>query len=322
MITPVGFDFGNKWAKVCIEVNGKLLFASIPSMYAFDKPIRIVSGQEKKINAFSLLFNVGDGKDVRLWFGNDTLESLNQIQKIDTGKYNKSHVQRLFQACLFQWSKQHNISISDLGKLVICASMPPGSYQKVIERRLAETAYRKAFNTGQSHMKIRTGKSTTQIVTSFSKLVREAVVFGGDIPRSNEITIVCDFGGGTDDIVLFNGSTEPLDSRTFNTGLIHTFQKINSSNPIQAELKIFRDKDYLPPSLLSYFNQKELMVQMALRSLPEQFSKKLYIIGGGATMIARLPKIKQTFLSLLPKGKVIIKNHFANSEANWRQASK
>lgn len=317
-IIDAGFDFGNRRAKLSIEG----LNASIPSIYAFDKPIVLgKNGTEIKPKAFDLLFRVQDKGDVRLWFGNDTLASENTIQKLDAGKYSKSHIQRLFQAVLYQWSKQHGYNLSDLGKLNVCVSMPPGSYQDLAKRKKAEIAYKDAFNTGQSHMKVR-GKETHQIVTQFHSLVREAVVWGSEIPKRNELVLTIDLGGGTDDVVLFNGDIEPSDSKTYKTGLIRMYYKINPNDPTGVELKILKDKSYLPPALVSYFNQKELLVQLALRDLPEQRNKRVYLIGGGAAMINRQKAIRSVFISLLPPKKVVIKDQYANAEANRLEASK
>lgn len=338
MITPVGCDFGNRRIKICIQAvdsNGKLefhkdgkpklLFASIPAIFAFDCPVVIKDGQEKKVDAFPLLFYVEAGKDVRLYLGNDTLVSQDTIGKIDAGKYTKSHIQRMLQGVLYQWSIQHKCDLSQLGKLDICVSMPPGSYQKPLERKKAEGAYRNAFNTGQSHMKIRPAQNKAiaiQIVTKFHSLVREAVVWGRDIPRRNELILVADLGGGTDDFALFNGSSEPVDVQTRKTGLITIYKRINSVNPNRAELKILRERNYFPEPLLAYFNQKELMIQGILRELPERMNKRLYLIGGGASLIDRNKVVKNTFLQLLPPKKVIIKDQYAGCRANWKEASK
>jgi hypothetical protein len=336
-LTNVGLDTGNRRTKITIQAidkqgnlefnkdgSPKLLNASIPSLYAFDEPAVVRDGKEKKIDAFSLLFKVPERNgNIRFWFGNDTLASENIIgQKIDSQKYSKSHIQKMLQAVLYQWSRQHKRDLSLLGKLNICASMPPGSYQKSTERKKAESAYRQAFNTGQSHIQMRDGKNNVQIVTQFHSLVREAVVWGADIPRQNELILVVDLGGGTDDVVLFNGSSEPVDSKTYKTGLIKTYHKINPTNPEQVELKILKDKLYLPPALVTYFNQKELMVQLALRELPGKMSKRVYLIGGGAVLIARNKSIKSSFLSLVPPRKLIIKDQYATSRANWKEASK
>lgn len=326
--TNIGLDFGNGRVKLAILWNGKILFASIPAIYAFDEPVNIKSGQERKVDAFYLLFTVKPSKDlktwytVKLWFGNDTLSSENTIQKIDGQKYTKSHLQRMFQAVLYQWSLKHNIPLSELGKLNICVSMPPGSYQKATERKKAEKAYRSAFNTGQSHIQLRDGKETVQIVTQFHSLQREAVAWGSEIPRKNELVLIFDFGRGTDDVVLFNGDTEPSDSRTYKTGLLHTYHKVNPINPMMVELKILRDKNYLPAALASYFNQREVMIGRVLNSLPDTMSKRAYLIGGGAEMIKRQKAIKSTFISLLPAKKLIIKDQYATCEANLREASK
>jgi hypothetical protein len=314
-LTPVGLDLGNRRVKVCIDN----LYASIPALYAFDKPTVLgKSGQEIKAKCFSLLFRIDKSKSVSLWFGQDVLGSQSTIQEIDEGKYTKSYIQRMFQAVLYQWSIQHKRDLSQLGKLNICASMPPGSYQKPAARKRAEKAYRAAFNTGQSHMKIRpTRGEAIQVVTQFHSLVREAVVWGGDLPRRNELILTVDLGGGTDDIVLFNGSPEPIDSRTYKNGLIHTYHKINSSNPSQVELRIMKDKSYFPNELMSYYNQKKLMIQMVNRALPRPVDR-IYIIGGGAALMPKV--IKNSFSQLA--GKVIIKDQYANAQANWKEASK
>lgn len=323
-ITNVGYDFGNKRSKAAIYFNDKILCASIPSQYALVKPVVLKSGQERKIDAFPLLFRIDNkGRDVKLWFGDDTLASENIITEIDQSKYGETHIRRVFQAVLYEWSRKHKIPISELGKLNICVSMPPGTYQKQTLQKQAETAYRNAFNTGQSHMKIRPVKGdVTQIVTQFHSLVREAVVWGSNKPRRGELILTIDLGGGTDDVVLFNGSPEPIDSRTFNTGLVRVYHKINPIDPFRVELQILKDKNYLPPALISYFNQKKYLVQMALRDLPEPMSKKVYLIGGGAAMIARQKTIKSGFTKLMPPKKLIIKDQYATAIANLREASK
>jgi hypothetical protein len=328
LITNVGLDFGNGRIKIAILWNGEILFASIPSIYAFDEPVNIKSGKEGKVDTFYLLFAIKPSKDpetwyvIKLWFGDDILSSENTIQKIDAQKYTKSHIQYMLQAVLYQWSLKHEISLKELGKLNICVSMPPGSYQKATERKKAEKVYRSAFNTGQSHIQLRDGKESVQIVTQFHSLQREAVVWGKDIPRKNELVLVFDFGRGTDDVVLFNGGVEPTRSRTYKTGLLHTYHKVNPINPMLVELEILRDKNYLPAALASYFNQKEVMIGRVLNSLPDTMSKRAYLIGGGAEMIKRQKAIKSTFMSLLPTKKLIIKDQYATAEANLREASK
>ena len=316
--TEVGLDLGNRRTKVCI--NG--LCASIPSQHSFDKPVILRNGQERKVSAFALLFRIAKDKDIRLWFGDDTLASKEIITELDQTKYSKLHIQRMFQAVLYEWSRKHNTPLSGLGKLSICVSMPPGSYQKPKLRKAAESAYRKAFNTGQSHIQLRDGKESVQIVTQFHSLVREAVVWGSDIPRRGELVLTIDLGGGTDDVVLFNGSAEPIDSYSNNNGLIRVYSKINPANPALAELNILRDKSYTPTALMAYFSEKKMLVQSSLRTLPERREKKVYIIGGGAEMIARQPEVKKEFTNLLPAKKLIIKGQYANAEANWKEASK
>lgn len=310
---PVGFDLGNTSTKICID--GK--FAKIPSRVAFDSPpgqISLKTGQELKPKAFPLLFSQNE-KTVTRWFGQDVL-GIGAIQKLDMAKYDPSHITVLFRAALYQWGKAHKVDLSTLGKLNIVASMPPGLFKNQQKNKVALAAFRKALNRGQSHLKIRDNKKAIQIVTHFQTLVREAVAFGQDVPRSGEFVLIVDIGGFTNDYALYNGSAEPLGTWTDNNGLLAAYSDIDPLNPAQAELKILRTKKGgLPHQLTTFYNEVERRVQIIALRLPNPITK-LYIIGGGAALMS--PTIKAVFAPLADK--VIFKNEYANCEANWRKA--
>jgi len=314
LLIPAGLDLGNRSTQ--IHLLGKS--ASIPSVIGFDAPIIIgAKGTEVKAQAFSLLFRVDD-KDHQLWFGRDVLASQSILQEIDATKYSKVTIQRLFQAVLFEWASIHKQDLSTLGKLNIVASMPPGLYQKPAILKLAESAYRSAFNTGQSHQKIRpVSGEAIQIVTKFGGLVREAVLFGQDIPRKNELVLIVDLGGGTTDFALFNGSDKPLDTKTVNNGLLHVYQDVDFVNPQKVELRIMSDRSYFPNQLLAYYNGIKLMISAVIRKLPRT-PDKIYLIGGGAAL---MPKpIRASFKQLARE--VIIKDQYVNAISNWKEAGK
>lgn len=312
-MTAIGLDLGNTWTNIC--VLGK--FAKIPSRVSFDCPPGQISpktGQELKPRAFPLLFPQED-LTVTRWFGQDTLGA-GSIQKLDMAKYDPNHITVLFRAALYQWSKMHRVDLASLGKLNIVASMPPGLFKDQQKNKLALTAFRKAFNRGQSHLKIRDEKTSVQIVTQFQGLVREAVAFGQDIPRQGEFVLIVDIGGFTNDFALYNGSAEPLATWTDNNGLLAAYTDIDPLNPAQAELKILRTKKSgLPHQLTTFYNEVERRVQIIALRLPNPITK-LYVIGGGAALMTSA--IKNTFSPLADK--VIFKNEYANCEANWRKA--
>ncbi|MHC4397144.1 MAG: hypothetical protein ACYS1A_16005 [Planctomycetota bacterium] len=309
-LTPVGFDLGNSRTK--IKLLGKV--AWVPSSYAFVKPAGQISqktGQELKSVSFPLLFQ----GDMVLWFGRDVLGAGN-IQKLDIAKYDPDHLAVLFRAALYQWGKTHRIDLSTLGKLNIVGSMPPGLFQQSAKNKIALSAYKKAFNRGQSHLQIRDGQDAAQVVTQFGGMVREAVAWGEALPRQGELLLTVDLGGGTNDYCLFNGSPQPLKTWTDNAGLLHAFSQIDPINPGQAELKLLRNKKAgLPHQLITFFNEVERRIQMIILRLPRPVDR-IYIIGGGATLMTS--RIKATFTPLAPK--VFIKNEYANADANWRKA--
>lgn len=307
--TPAGLDLGNTWVKICIEG----LVAKIPSRYAFQKPPGAISAQtglELKPVAFKLIV-----KDRALWFGQDTL-GVDAIQKLGMSKYNPGHINVLFQAVLFQWAKTHKRDLADLGKLNMVCSMPPGLYQKTHPNKVALAAFRKAFNRGKGHVKIRDGRSAIQIVTQFGGLVPEAVAWGQAIPRQNEMVMAADLGGGTVDYVVFNGgSEEPLITLTDNAGLLHAFAAMGKGgDPSLAELKVLRNKKELPDQLNTHYNAIERRIQLVAAHLGQ--IDRLYVIGGGAALMP--PKIRAEFGLLATK--VYFKNEYANVEANWKHA--
>lgn len=313
MQTDVGFDFGNTLAKLCIDDK----CVSIPSVYAFDKPVIVGKlGQEIKAKCFSLLFKLSENaNDTVLWFGQDVLASQNTIHKLKEAKYNPGHISILFRAVLYQWGKRYKVDLATLSKLNIVVSMPPGLYQQRKLHSQADAAYHKAFNRGQSHVKIRDDKVTIQIVSQFHSLVREAVIFGKDILHKNENVLVCDLGGETNDLALFNGSTEPVWSKSLHTGLLHTFTAIDPANPGMIELKVLNSKNNLPMALVSHYNQVENAIQL----VKSRFRiDKLYLIGGGVSLMPT--SVRSHFTSLAKK--VVFKDEFANARANWKEASK
>ena len=318
--TNAGLDFGNTETKLCIDDK----CISTPSLYASDKPVIIgQSGQEAKAKCFSLKFRLSENtNDTILWFGRDVLASKNTIHKLKEAKYNPGHISILFRAALYAWSKKYGIDLASLGKLNIVASMPPGLYQQSNLRKQALTAYRKSFNRGQSHVKIRDGKDTIQIVSQFHDLIRETVAWGKNIPRKNEWVLVYDMGGETDDMALFNGSIEPVWSKTLHIGLLHTFDKIDPVNPGLAGLKVLSNRDNWPieivSAITSHYNRVENII-LKVKSHYPQISK-LYLIGGGAALLKSQKIIKATFTSLAKS--VVIKDEFANCRANWIEANR
>lgn len=304
--TAVGLDLGNNAVKVCIDNQT----AKVLSRIAFECPPGQISpntGLELKSKAFSLFFNGNP-----LWFGPDTLAA-SAIQKLDMAKYDADHISVLFRAALYQWSKQHKVDLADMGKLNVVASMPPGLFKDPTSNREATLAFKKAFNRSQSHVKIRDGKKSIQIVTQFGGLQREAVSFSQGLPRKGQIVLTVDLGGGTNDYALFNGSPEPIKVLTDNAGLLHAFSAIDPLDPGEAELKVMRNKkNSLPHQLLTYYNEVERRIQLIILRLPYPVVV-IHFIGGGAALMT--PTIKDTFKALAPK--VFFKDEYANVRANW-----
>lgn len=310
MITPVGLDLGNTRIKICID--NKCI--SIPSVYASDVPnVLGKTGREIKAKSFSLLFKQGNS-DIRLWFGNDVLGSQDKIQKLNNSKYDPGHISILFRAALYQWSKQHRVSLDSLGKLSIVVSMPPGLYQKQALHSQALRAYRSAFNRGQSHVKIRDSKQAIQIVTQFLELEQEAVLFGQSIRKPFTTVLILDLGGETNDLAIYNGSNRPVYTKSIHSGLLHTYAKINPENPGRAELNIVKGKK-ANHSLLAHYNAIENIVHLVNNQLRRPVDE-IYIIGGGASLMPK--QVKSSFNVLAPK--VHIKDEFVNARANWGKA--
>jgi len=315
-ITKVGLDLGNSKTQLVIDHDGKIVRASIPSRYAFARPpgeISAKTGQELRAKAFSLTI---DGRE--LWFGQDVLGG-STIQEIDMAKYDANHIAILFRAVLYQACKAAKINIADLGRLDIVASMPPGLFQDSGKNKVASAAFRKAFNRGQSHMWIRSGKTAAQVVTKFVALQQEAVSYGQSKRRPvGPYSLIVDLGGGTNDYALFNGADNPLKTWTDNTGLLHVYKRINRDDADQVELKILRDKTSLPPELLAFFNEVKRTIQLITLKLPGSEIAELNIIGGGASLMTA--KVKATFGPLAAK--VFIHNEYANAEASLKTAVK
>lgn len=306
-LVPCGIDFGNAW--LCLCLLGKV--AKIPQGYGLKRPSGQINsfGLENKAKTFCLI--IGDQK---MWFDTDIL-GIPVVQELDDLKYYPEHIAILFQAGLYKWGKQHNVDLSTLGTLYIVASMPPGAFQNRRLNKQAETAYRKTFNRGQSHLKIKDGQNTKQIVTQFAGLQREAVASIDFIVRSKALTLILDIGYGTVDFSLFNGGTEPILSKSENIGLLHAYQEINPINPNLAELALLRNKKHLPMPIRVHFNNIKNRVAMIRRKLPQPIDK-LVIIGGGAAMMT--PEIKTTFQPLA--NTLVVKDEWVNARANYEKA--
>jgi hypothetical protein len=313
--TKVGFDPGNSTANIIFVHNQKTIKASIPSRYAFQCPPGEISAKTRqalKPKAFMLLIGSKE-----LWFGPDVL-GVPSIQEIDMAKYEPKHLTILFRAALYAACKKAKISLADLGRLEIVASMPPGLFQDPAKNKAARRAFGKAFNRGQSHLWIRDGKDAAQIVTKFLGLQQEAVGYAQGKKRSGPFSLTIDLGGGTNDYALFNSAAQPLQTWTDNDGLLFAFDQIDRINPARAELEILRNKKSLPHQILQYFNAVKIKVQKIAMALPGASLAELHIIGGGAALMT--PEIKATFTPLASK--VVIANEFANAEANLKAAVK
>lgn len=327
-ITAVGYDHGNTHCKGYIEIDGKVKTVSIPNGYSFDEPSGEISaeGRELKAKTFPMTFT-RDGKDWVLWFGQDVLGDIS-IQKIGGQKYNPDYLSVMFRATMFAWSAKHKIplkELEELGRLDIVASMPPGSYQKHPLNKKAHQAYTDTFNGNPRHksalMWVRSpGKKSAQINTNFVALTQECALWGETAPRKaekDEFVLVIDLGGGTTDLAIYNGSKVPIRVFTDKVGLLHTFSRMNPGNPAAAMLETLRHKKSLPKPVISYFDKIESKVQLSVTDrLPVQ---KIYIIGGGAALMKGNKPVTDSFMTLAPT--VIIKDEFANAEANWGKAN-
>lgn len=304
---PCGIDFGNRW--ICLCLAGKI--AKILAGYSLKRPPGQINsrGLENKVKAFCLI--IGGQK---MWFGIDILGGP-IVQELDDLKYDPKHIAILSQAAFYQWSKQYNKDLATLGTLYIVASMPPGAFKDRRLNKQAESAYRKAFNRGQSHLKIRDGKNTVQIVTQFGGLQREAVDAIGQTKRSKALTLIIDIGFGTVDFVLFDGGAEPSWSRSDNIGLAHAYQEVNSTNPQAVELALLRDKKNLPPPVQVHFNNIKNRIVMIRRILNSPIDK-IILIGGGAAMMT--PQLKLAFAPLA--NNLVVLDDKINARANYEKA--
>jgi hypothetical protein len=318
-MTPVGLDFGRGYIKVAIEIDGIVKCAKIPARIATARPPGQVSektGLELKSKSFMLLI-----KNQERWFGDDVL-GVQSFHENDISKCSPEHISILFRAVLYKWSIQYKIDLNSLGKLHIIASMPPGDFKKPQLNKAVLTAYRKAFNTGQSHPKIRDGKNAWQIVTKFSGLVPETAVWGSNIPRKGKLVLVVDIGYWTADYVWFNGSAIPAQTLSDNAGLLHAYSAINPNNPGQAELKVLRlwSKGLLPDSDADKIMLAYNKIKGRIQETNSQLSRspdKIYFIGGGAVLANKL--VKQALSGLATE--ITYKNEYANAEANWHKAN-
>ncbi len=308
-IIPCGLDFGNSWVKLCLL--GKV--AKVPQAYSLNKkpsPQMLPNGLEaNKLKAFPLLI----GKSL-VWFGQDVL-SKPVIREMDDTKYNPEHITILFRAILYHWGITHNVDLATLGKLNIVASMPPGAYADRAKNSQAVKAYKKAFTRGKSHLQIRGPTKTSQVVTRFGGLQREAVSTVGAVSRAKTLTLIIDLGYGTNDYALFNGGSEPIFAKTDNGGLAYAYEEINPVNPAMAELAVLNNKKNLPSEILTHFSQIKNRVVMLRRKLPQDI-EKIVMVGGGAALMTA--PIKADFSRLAKR--VVVKDEYENARANWRAA--
>lgn len=310
-IIPVGGDFGNKWLKLCIAIDGKIKLVKLPMAYAFQRPDRQVlpSGKEaSRLQSFSLLAG-----DTELWFDQDILSGP-CIQKMDDTKYNVDHISILFKAGLYAWSQKHKIDLASLSKLNVVTSMPPSIFADRRLNKLAESTYKKVFNRGRSHFWI----DGAQVVTQFGGLRRESVGAIGSI-REEKVTLIVDIGSGTVTYVLYNGGTQPIWAKSANIGLAHAYADINPENPGQAELDVLRNKKILHPRIKAHFSDIEQRVVMIRRGMEKsQPIEEIIFIGGGAA--AMTPPLQVEFKKLAPS--VIIRRdaEYQTALANWKAA--
>jgi hypothetical protein len=306
-IIPVGLDLGNGWVNICIM--GKV--AKLPAAYAFQRPTGQIlpSGLEAKSKAFLLIVGASE-----LWFGLDVLSGPT-ISELDDTKYDPDHISILFRAALYAWSKRHKMDLGKLSRLGVVASMPPGAFADRQLNKRAERAYKLAFNRGQSHVQIRDGHESIQIVTQFSGLQRESIGAIASIARPNALILIVDIGFGTVDYALFNGGSEPILSKSDNIGLAHAYEQINPANPALAELMVLRSKKTLPNEIKVHFNGIKNRVVMIRRKLRQPI-EKIAIIGGGAPLMTS--PIRATFGQLT--NQLVVKDEYENARANWLAA--
>ena len=308
-ITPTGLDAGN--SSFIVSINGKA--AKVPAAYAIVRPLgQIKNGKETAPKSFSLVI---DNKT--LWFGADVLTSP-AFRGLDEDKLDPKHLSILFRAVLYEWSRRHKIKLSTLGKLNVVCSMPPSPFANRKANAKAMAAYKATFNRRQSHMWVRDGsKVKAQIVTQFGGLEREAATYAIQQQQQAKtpVSMVADLGYGTSDYVVMEGP-EIRVTKSWPTGMLHTFERMNPGNPYQAEAEILRDKTSMPPDLALYYSERREEITRIKRVIPREI-RKITIIGGGAARMT--PDIKSIFRGLADQ--VLFGNEYANALANEVRAA-
>lgn len=308
-LIPCGLDFGNGRIDVCILNK----VASMPAGFALKEPSPQIDDQgiETKLKAFKLIV-----KDREIWFDLDILGGP-ITRELDDLKYDPSYMSIIFSGILYKWGRQHGVELSTLGKLNVVASMPPGLFSDRAKNKQAKNAYQATFNRRQSHLKIRDGKTTTQIITQFGGLQRETV--GAiNLTSLEKVILLIDIGYGTVDYALYVDG-ELKFSKSENTGMLHAFQEIDPINPNLAELNYLRNKKNLPEEILVHFGMIKNRVAIIRRGLQSRQREidRLIILGGGGTMMT--PELKRNFGKLARS--IVVKGTDVNVRANWKAAN-
>lgn len=309
--TACGIDFGNGRIDICIFDK----VASMPAGFGLKKPQAQIDdrGIETKLKAFKLII-----KDREVWFDLDILGGP-ITRELDDLKYDPSYMSIIFSGILYKWSRQYGVELSSLGKLNVVASMPPGLFSDRAKNKQAQNAYQATFNRRQSHLKIRDGKTTSQVVTRFGGLQREAVGTINFASQVEKIILLIDIGYGTVDYALYNNS-KLIFSKSENAGLLHAFEQINPVNPNVAELDYLRNKKVLPEEVLVHFGlikNRIAIIRRGLQSSRQREIDKLIIIGGGGPMMT--PELKRNFGKLARS--IVVKGADVNVRNNWKVAS-
>lgn len=309
ILTACGIDFGNGKIDICILSK----VASMPAGFGLKEPLSEIdeNGIETKLKAFPLII-----KDRKVWFDLDILGGP-ITRELDDLKYDPSYMTIIFSGILYKWSRQYGVELSSLGKLNVVASMPPGLFSDRVKNKQAKNAYQATFNRRQSHLKIRDGKTTSQIVTRFGGLQREAVGINNFATQIEKIILLIDIGYGTVDYALYSKG-KLVFSKSENMGMLHAFQEINPINPNMAELNYLRNKKVLPEEVLVHFGTIKNRIAIIRRGLQSENKEidKLEIIGGGGAMMT--PELKRNFGKLAKT--IVVKGADVNVRANWKAA--